>query len=158
MKIIARAKLFSTLLIFFLSSASLLAQDYYSTIGVRVGSERGLTFKQMLTPEISTEEMLVHHKDGFHVIGLAAYQLELGRNTGSYLYVGLGGHIGYRDLLNAEKTARPMGGVDAVLGFEYVFPRSPLVFSVDMKPQLELIGGVVPSGNHAAVSLRYIIN
>lgn len=149
----------STLILFLsLTFSSLLAQDYSFSIGARVGSERGISVKHVYDSPIATEGMLVHHKDGIHLIGLAEYQVSLGRHSDSYLFFGLGGHAGYQDLLDQSKSPVAVAGLDAILGFEYVFPRTPLVFAIDMKPQLELLGGIVPSGNHAAVTLRYIIN
>ncbi|MEM7368443.1 MAG: hypothetical protein AAF587_07550 [Bacteroidota bacterium] len=158
MTTISYSKIYTFILFFLVSFSAIQAQDYSFSVGARIGSERGLTIKHVYDSPIATEGMLVHHKDGIHLIGLAEYQFSLGRHSDSYLFFGLGGHVGYQDLLSESKSPVPMAGVDGILGFEYVFPNAPLVFSIDMKPQLELLGGIQPSGNHAAVTLRYILN
>ncbi|MDX2249279.1 MAG: hypothetical protein SF052_20995 [Bacteroidia bacterium] len=133
------------------------AQEYTSALGLRTGSDSGISLKHFFAENTALEGMLVYRQTGFRVVGMVEQQFFLGRHSSSALYFGLGGHLGYSGLVAPEQTPRQVAGLDFLVGFEYVFPHSPLVFAFDLKPLVELRYDPVFSGNNAAVSLRYII-
>lgn len=140
-----------------LSTTFVYSQEYFSAIGARTGSDTGISLKHFFTETTAFEGMMVYRQTGFRAVALAEQHLFLGRKSSSALYFGIGGHFGYSGLVVPEQTPRQVAGVDFLIGFEYVFPHSPLVFAFDLKPLFELRYDPVFSGNNAAVSLRYII-
>ncbi|MEZ4772815.1 MAG: hypothetical protein R3D00_06485 [Bacteroidia bacterium] len=152
--------LFVSLTFFFfinLSHTFVFSQEYISAIGARTGSDTGISLKHFFAESSAFEGMLVYRQTGVRVVALAEQHLFLGRRANSALYFGIGGHFGYSGLVVPEQTPRQVAGVDFLVGFEYVFPHSPLVFAFDLKPLFELRYDPVFSGNNAAVSLRYTI-
>lgn len=138
-------------------SFSLSAQEYSLAAGGRLGSANGLSVRGMFSDYAAGEAIFAYRQGGLRAIGLLMCQRELGRRSGSFIYIGAGGHAGAAGFLSEGGSPVAVYGADAVIGFEYVFPHAPFSFSLDYKPEAELRGGFRFSGNNAGVSLRYII-
>ncbi|MDW3645580.1 MAG: hypothetical protein R8P61_00785 [Bacteroidia bacterium] len=145
-------------LILFLLSGNISAQEYQQSIGLRYGSTKGITYKAFMAEYTAFEGMVVYHKEGFRGIGYIQQHLALGRRSSSYLYIGIGGYAGVTALLDEFPGQNNVAGVSALVGFEYVHPRSNVSFSFDINPAYELIQEKRLSGNQAAFSIRYLIN
>jgi len=140
-------------------SASLHAQPYDQSIGVRVGSANGVSYQKFLgRSHNALEAMLVYRRGGARLIGMMEHHIELGRRTDTYLYVGIGGHVGANGVLHTDEFNKTVYGVDFMAGLQYVFPYSPIAVSVDLKPMIELNGGMVFSGNNLGASLRITLD
>ncbi|MEL6673110.1 MAG: hypothetical protein AAFR61_12995 [Bacteroidota bacterium] len=147
---------FALISLFLLSSFSFsFAQPYQGSIGARTGSATGLSLKQFVAEYSAVEGLLVWRRDGIRLIGLFEQHLVLTRDGSSLLYGGIGGHVGWTGLISDTNIPQRAYGVDFVLGLSYVFPRSPITLSVDVKPMFELYRGNRFSGNNAGVTLRY---
>lgn len=142
----------------FLPNQSISAQDYTQALGLRFGSTKGLTYKNFVGDSQALEGMIVYHQDGFRGIGLFEQHFFLGRNSNSAIYLGIGGYAGVTALLDDYPGKLNVAGVSAILGFEYTFPHSNLIFALDLNPAYELIQSSGLSGNQAAVSLRYMLD
>ncbi|MEL6649311.1 MAG: hypothetical protein AAFQ87_00755 [Bacteroidota bacterium] len=153
----ARLLLLSTLLSV-LSLSSLKAQDYDTAIGIRLGSANGVSLKHFVNQSTAVEGMLVYRRNGFRLIGMAVGHVPLGRNTDTYLYFGGGGHVGYNNLLNAERSHYQVAGIDGMLGIEFGLPNHNASLAFDIKPMYELMGGRGFSGNNGGVTLRFWLN
>ncbi|MEZ4826901.1 MAG: hypothetical protein R3C61_11560 [Bacteroidia bacterium] len=131
---------FSLLLTIFFNLLALrvFSQEYYSAIGLRTGSDTGISLKHFFASSAAFEGMIVYRQTGFRAVALAEQHFFMGRHSQSAIYLGLGGHFGYSGLVVPEELPRQVAGVDFLIGFEYVFPHSPLVFAFDLKPLFEL--------------------
>ena len=145
---------FSLPLLVFCFISSLYAQPYHAAAGIRVGSANGFSYKQFIGESTAVEALAVYRREGFRAIALFQQHLEVASNT--YMFLGIGGHGGYTGLLGETQfsTPRPVWGVDAEFGFEYVFPYSPLSLGLSLKPMFELYKQRTFSGNNAGLSLR----
>lgn len=133
-------------------------QAYLSSLGFRTGSATGLAYKQFLSPTFAAEAQVVYRQEGAQLVLTFQPHMELGRRSGMFLYGGVGAHAGFRGLFVPEIARQPVWGVDAIVGFEYVSESQPFAFSFDIKPALEMASGRgVLSGNHAGVTLRYLL-
>ena len=154
------------LLILLMSSTSLLyAQDYTTSLGVRIGGwENGVTLKHMLGDGGALEAILSSRYRGYNIAGLYEIQNEIPDVDGLYWYVGGGAHVGqynsryytvYNTTTNRNYTVI---GIDGILGVEYVFEDYPFNVSLDWKPVFNLINaGNYPFwGDSGALSVRYI--
>ena len=149
------ATLFFTLAGFCLTP-TLQAQPYTSSLGLRVGSVNGVSWQQFWgRSHTGMELMLAYHRGGLRSIGLITQHISLGRRSDSYLYFGVGGHAGVDGWLRSEDHPVPTYGLDAMLGFSYVFPFTPIAVSLDVKPAYELHGRPTFSGNQVGASVRF---
>ena len=153
------SRLFAAVLFLLLcSQADLKAQEYDKSIGVRYGSTKGISFKGFMNEATAFEGMAVYHQNGFRGIALIEQHISPGRNSNTLLYAGIGGYAGVTALLDEFPGQNNVAGITAILGFEYVLPRSNISFSFDLNPAYELIQDTGLSANQAAVSLRYLID
>lgn len=156
MSVFSRA--FVIILLSILSLSTLFAQDYSTAFGIRTGSSSGVNVKHFFGNTTAFEGMMVYHRTSIRAVGLLEQHFFLGRRSSSSIYLGVGGHGGYAGIFDPELTNGPVYGIDFILGFEYVFPHSPMVLSLDMKPLLEFRRGSLFSGNNGGVSLRFIVD
>ena len=136
------------------SNGKLHAQEYDRGIGIRLGTANGISYKQFVGSNTAIEGLFVYRRGGTRVTALVEQHLFLDRS--SSLYLGVGGHAGYNGWLLENAQSSPAWGLDAEIGFEYVFPYSPLSFGVHVKPMVELHKGTVFSGNNAGFTLRLL--
>ncbi|MEM6801674.1 MAG: hypothetical protein AAF696_09750 [Bacteroidota bacterium] len=140
------------------TQTALQAQEYDKSIGLRYGSTKGVSFKGFMNEATAFEGMVVYHRDGFRGIALIEQHISPGRNSNTLLYAGIGGYAGVTALLDEFPGQNNVAGLTAIIGFEYVLPRSNVSFAFDLNPAYELIQDTGLSANQAAVSLRYLID
>jgi len=136
------------------------AQPYEKSLGIRVGSANGLSYQQFFgRSHTGMETLLVYRRGGARVIGMFTQHIPLGgRSSDTYLYFGLGGHVGMNGFFFEEEYNKSVTGVDAMAGFMYSFYHSPISVSIDIKPMVELWGTRTISGNNAGFTLRYTLD
>ncbi len=139
----------------FFSLTTLSAQDYDTSIGIRLGSANGISVKHFVNQATAVEGLLVYRRNGFRLVGMAVQHIPLGRKTDTYLYFGGGAHVGYNNLLVTERDSYEVGGIDALLGIEFGLPRLDASLAFDIKPMYELWGGKGFSGNNGGVTMRF---
>ncbi len=136
------------------------AQDYNTGIGIRAGTSNGLTVKHFIGTNKVIEGIVTTRWQGYNFTGL--YQIykqafEVDRLNWFY---GFGGHVGsyrgenHRQIDNDEQYW--LFGIDGIIGMEYNFVNIPFNISLDWKPAIDIYGGLFPSGDELAFSIRYI--
>jgi len=141
---------------FLCTTALLLAQSYDSALGIRLGTEWGLTFKQRMAKRATLEGILQHNnkREETTITVLAEkHNPIIIRNVNIYYGGGLhkgwvaqNDEVGYEDPFGLTF----IGGAEASLGRINV--------SWDFKPAINLIGGERTVYAETAVSIRYVIN
>lgn len=149
------------LFIFLLSSAFLSAQSYDAALGLRLGTEWGVT-AQVRLPFVQK-----------NFVGEAILQSSLQRDEGLFtllgkqhrpllsrrlnLFYGAGLHTGWNNEIDAESGQKASGpfGVTGVVGAEMTIGKVNL--SYDFKPAVNLSGGNSVLYTQTAVSVRYVI-
>lgn len=139
--------------LFFLLSNISFAQYETTSVGLRVGSGVGISLKQMLGEHAAVEGIAMYRRGGVRGVVLAKAQVEIGRSD-TYFFIGGGGHIGVNRLFVPEMTNQTVLGLDGIIGLEYHFPYQNMIFSVDLKPMVEILQNWAFSGNCGAVTLR----
>lgn len=165
-------QLFFLLIGLILSSTTLSAQDYKTSLGLRISPYYGVTFKHFIKSDRALEAILSTRKGGVSFTGL--YEVHTPAFSANRLqaFGGIGGHINiFRDRYNdfwdwdndkydnrirLDDEHRLSIGIDMILGLEYTFTDLPFNLSVDWKPALNLIGDYGISANQFALSFRFI--
>lgn len=149
-------KLFFTAVLMTAFATTLHAQQYNTSLGVRLGYDSGVTLKHFFAPSSAGEFILAASPNYFLLTGLYEYQQPIPNAPGLDWYVGIGAHIGgihkHRDLYSNAF----LFGADLIGGIEYVFPSAPFNVSLDWKPSFNFTNGYNDywfSG--FALSLRY---
>ena len=142
----------------FLASSQVKAQDYEKAIGVRLGFDNGVTYKQFITSISAIEGLAYFGNNYFSLTALYeinndnAFEVE-----GLNWYYGAGGHIGFISKKKEGSDEQDfILGADGIVGIEYNFENAPFNVSLDWKPQINLIGGGGFVGNTGALSVRYL--
>lgn len=141
-----------------ISFATCQAQSYDMAVGARVGSGHGINIKAFMGPTLAVEGVLLYRKGGLRSILMLEQHFALGRRSNTALYIGGGAHYGFNGILHSERFNKMVAGVDMVFGLEYTFPHNPVVFGVELKPMVELLGEPTLSGNNGGLFLRLILD
>ncbi len=136
-----------------LSTFSLSAQHLPSSLGLRVGSGAGISYKHMASDRAAIEGILMYRRGGLRLVGLLEAEVEVGRSN-TFFFIGGGGHVGINRLQHPEINPYKVVGLDGIIGLEYIFPRNGMILSVDLKPMVEILQGWKFSGNSGGISLR----
>ncbi len=151
-------------IIFVGSSSVISAQDYEASIGLRLGFNQTVTYKQFMGRDFPLEGLLGLYRNGFRATLLAErHNPETFGVDGLSWYYGAGGHVGtHRWVANFGNSgdqytgSQLVVGIDGIIGIEYTAKEVPLNFSLDVKPTFELVGwNGYDTG--AAFSIRYIL-
>jgi hypothetical protein len=140
----------------------------YSTgIGIRGGSEAGLSLKQFISQRsaleaiISTSLLTDRTNKGLSATLLWERHQTIGDIQGFLWFFGAGGHVGFyntegnRTIFSRSGDGFVSVGLDAILGAEYKIPPVPITIGVDVKPSIGLRG--TPTGFFdAAVTARFV--
>lgn len=127
------------------ATKGLIAQDFKTSIGARLGSPLGGSFRQYLSENISGELIGgLKFIDGtaFMVTLLGAYHIPIS-DTGFDFYINAGPSVGIGTEL--------LIGATLGLGLEYRFEGQPFAISIDMLPTV----GSLKTYGYSAVTLRY---
>ena len=148
-------KLLPCLIVFNLllfAAQSLKAQTYQTAFGLKFGGyENGLSAKYFSTKDVSLEGVLGIRSHGIVFTGLYEINQSAFNLAELKFYYGAGAHIGsigngsYQRIGTSSQDYNNgnslLLGADAVVGLEYVIPKSPIAVSLDLNPRLELASG-----------------
>ena len=162
--------------LFCLAGASVQAQEYKTSIGLRFGSPWAASFKYNLTETSTVEAMLGYRRSligtivglGYSSVNIGAlYQInneiDIDDIDGFRWYYGGGGSVyfwSYDDnFVGAEAYNSLTIGIHGTLGLDYAFEDAPINLSLDWMPTF-IIGDGYRTGFRAgfyALSARYIL-
>jgi hypothetical protein len=139
---------------------------YQNGIGVRLGSQSGLSYKHFLHEANALEVLLTTHYDQKGLLGTILYEWHRNAFDAKNLlwFYGGGAHAGtykYKDYYSVSDDRYkkdgyfPVVGIDVILGLEYKIPSLPLAISADFKPSIHVIGGKTGAVD-GALTLRYV--
>jgi hypothetical protein len=126
------------------------AQNYQFAAGLKFGGyENGLSGKYFMTKDVALEGILGFRSGGVVITGLYEINMIAFDVPELKFYYGAGAHIGainhsYKRLGTSDRDEignQLLLGADGVIGLEYVIPKSPIAFSLDLNPRLELAHG-----------------
>jgi hypothetical protein len=143
-------------LLFLVVSASIAQPIYDRSAGVRLGVTSGFTFKKFFTPDEALEVILSGRREGIQLTTMYQFHqpLELSFNENFYFLYGIGGHVGYENYDNLNKTIVTADlsryifedksyfviGADAIVGVEFRWLSVPCTIGFDIKPYFNFIG------------------
>ena len=150
-----------------------LSAQYTAAIGMRTGGTRGVTAKYFYKPAVAADGILGTFENGFSLTALIEKYDPIYVVRGLYGYYGAGTHLAIyngnsrydryynyigRDV--ASRKANELGfGINIIFGVEYRMPYGiPLIFTVDMKPFVEVgTGGHVSVAPDPSVGIKFMI-
>lgn len=171
-------KLILLLTLFFGLAYNSQAQDYKTSLGLRIGWGYGFTVKHFLSEKIAIEGIAStryfgkaklgksgyfgHSSRGVNITGLVEWHFPIGDIAGFQWFVGGGAHIGIwrgdNDHPNyPEDRNYFVVGLDAIGGVQYTLPKKPWTFQVDIKPVINLVSGVNIWADEIGITARYVI-
>jgi hypothetical protein len=119
---------------------SLVAQDYSSGIGLRLGLYSGLTYSKKMGDVKQLEIIAGTRRSGFRGTALLKWVKPLGDIDGMHWCYGIGGHIGFFNFESAGAIINNTNiGADGVLGIEYYIPNSRFSVGADYKLGFDLV-------------------
>lgn len=126
------------------------SQDYKTAGGFRGGESYGFTLRYFENETTAFEGLLSFREQGMqlHVLKETFMPVFLSHTSHMFLYKGYGAHLGYgsnRDYFNGRYSffltnRRPIAGLDAIVGLEYIINKWNMSASLDFKPYAE-VGG-----------------
>jgi hypothetical protein len=143
--------------ILFLSfcSLSLSAQNYKAAVGIRLGTEIGITGKYRIGERSTLEGMLQtsfrYPSSQFSLLYERHYPII---TKGLNMYLGIGPHIGWYAPPETTQTDIKLG-ISPIAGAELTLGKFNI--SWDMKPTVNLKGGYRILELETAISVRYIL-
>lgn len=133
------------------SKAQIYKPDYQYSIGLKFGGyENGISGKYFMNDNTSLEGLIGFRTNGLVFTGLYELNQQAFSMEGFRFYYGFGAHIGaigagvYKRFNGGNEyynSSQILLGADGVVGLEYVIPQSPIAFSLDLNPRLELASG-----------------
>ncbi|OCX50961.1 hypothetical protein BEL04_19775 [Mucilaginibacter sp. PPCGB 2223] len=136
--------------LFLFAAQSVSAQTYQTAFGLKFGGyENGISAKYFSTKDISLEGVLGFRSHGIVFTGLYEINQTAFDLAELKFYYGAGAHIGsisssYQRIGSSSQDYNGNSlllGADAVVGLEYVIPKSPIAISLDLNPRIELASG-----------------
>jgi hypothetical protein len=144
------------------SAQVVLAQDYTTAFGVRLGASNGLTLKHFTKSDVALEGILSFRYRGFNFTGLYEKHFsEVFKVNRLNWFIGGGANIGvidrnrYRWYDERDDGNVVMLGIDGIIGLEYNFEEVPLNISLDWKPVINLTD-VYFWADEIGLSVRYV--
>ncbi len=140
-----------------LFSGNLIAQDYNSSVGVRLAFGLTATYKKEFKENTYLE---LYGGFGYHTIfggGALEIHKEIEDVDHLYWYYGAGAFAGYYSSNLISDNYFYMG-INGVIGVDYSFEEIPLNVSVDWMPGFRLVGGFTPTFLGGGLSARYILS
>ncbi len=141
------------------------AQDYNSSVGMRLSWGGLLSYKHKLSETIYGEGILSIRWGGPTLTALLERRQLAFEIDGMFWYAGGGLHLGYHGRNNVYNPAEGSNdelqinlGMDLVGGIEYSLRSFPLTFSADYKPAFYFTGERWFVAEGLGLSVRYIIN
>jgi hypothetical protein len=122
-------------------------QDYKTAVGAKFGGyENGPSVKYFTTADIAIEGIIGFRQHGVVVTGLYEFNLPAFNVAGLKFFYGGGAHVGgtgagvYENFDGHNESynnGHVLLGIDGVVGFEYIIPKTPIGISVDVDPRIE---------------------
>ncbi len=144
------------------------AQPYENALGVRGGTQQGITWKSF-RDELNAFDIILGTRNqgentlGFRITGLYLIHAPAFDVDHLYWFYGAGGHIGFSNHHDDEFFTRndrggPFFGIDGTLGLEYHIQDIPFTVGIDLKPSLSISENELYFGGlfGAALSIRYV--
>lgn len=153
-----------------LTGATLLkAQQGQTGVGLRLGTDPGITVKHFVRENGAIEGILHTGYRGLMITGLYEWHTPISSAPGLKFYAGLGAHLGafdhYRryyyyhgnhyDVVVAERRGASVGP-DGIIGLEYDFTEIPLNLGLDIKPAIDFHEDHVHTYVDGALSVRVL--
>ena len=157
LKEIMMKKILAITFVMLISIAINAQSDYERAIGLRLGFDNGITYKQFITSISAIEALAYFGNNSWNFTGL--YEIN---NENAFQvdrldwYYGAGGHIGFYNSKLEGNDGSFLFGVDGIIGIEYNLEQVPINLSLDWKPQINIIGGTGFVGDTGALSVRYM--
>lgn len=147
------------------------AAGQQDAIGIRLGTDPGITYKHYFANNGGIELMLHTGYRGLLFTGLYEWHLPFPSAPGLYGVLGVGGHIGVWDRVLVYRRKGPPGrieriyvypgspslGVDGLFGIEYRFAGAPVNLGFDLKPSIDIYRAHPYGLIDAALSVRFRI-
>ena len=137
-------------------SASVLAQDYDKSIGVRFGGSATLTYKQFLSAsnavqiDLGLSNLFGEGSTGLLISGTYLWNWDT-KVQGLSLYAGPGASVGmYLGTASAFAIS-----IDGLAGVEYKIASVPVAISLDYRPQFFLTQSAGFYGAGVALGVKY---
>lgn len=153
----------------FAGTTQLQAQQGQTGVGIRLGSDPGITVKHFVRQNGAIEGILHTGYRGLQITGLYEWHTPISSAAGLKFYAGVGGHIGFFDHYvwhrhphhNHDEDFihhhnRVSIGPDGIIGLEYDFTEIPLNLGLDIKPSLDFHDGHAHTYVDGALSVRVL--
>lgn len=133
------------------------AQNYKTGIGIRGGTQNGISVKHFVSEKGAIEAIVATRWEGFYAIGLyerIGTYFEVPGFTWAY---GAGAHVGFLGGSNSrfdDNEDHTVAGADFLFGLEYKFQGAPISIGLDWKPQYDFIGDTYFVWDDAAFTVR----
>lgn len=151
-------KMFFTAFSIMVVTSTLNAQNYNTSLGVRLGYDSGLTLKHFFTPENATEFILSISPRYFQLTGMYEYQQPVPGSSDLSWVVGVGAHLGGIHHDKDKYRSNLLLGVDLMAGLEYSIAQTPYAVGLDWKPSFNFTNSYNDYWlNGFALSLRYTL-
>ena len=147
-------KKFSFLLLLALIAQVGIAQSYNTALGLRLGTEWGITLQQRIAPKVTVEGILqssIQRNESTFTALIEQHNSILTKRFN--VYYGAGLHKGW--VTGNDATYSNPFGVTAILGGEFTIARFNI--SYDFKPSFNLSGGEKKVYTHTGISIRYVL-
>jgi hypothetical protein len=130
------------------------AQSYNTALGLRLGTDWGLSLRQRLVQNVSSELLLQSslQRDETQLTLMGVWHKPLLTRRLNFYY-GLGFHKGW--VGDTTQGYKDPFGIDAMAGLEFTIFRLNLTY--DFKPAINLVGGEKPFYLQTGISLRYVL-
>jgi hypothetical protein len=130
------------------SFSNLSAQDYKTSLGVRLSSSNAkqnnsVSIKQFITDKMAIEGLFTFG-DPLALGALVEMHKPLAPAGLKYFY-GAGGYISFDKKINpvtSKSTTDPNFGAQGIIGLDYKFNNIPLNISLDWKPELNIVSEI----------------
>ena len=138
-----------------LFATGLFAQNYHKSVGLRIGTEIGASYKQFFSPKHALEGILdlnIFHGNTMNLAVTGLYEFHFNVDVdGLSLYVGPGASVG---AMLGDNSGLYLA-INGVAGIEYKLYNVPVALSLDWLPAVAIIhnAGFFPGG--LGLTVRY---
>ncbi len=146
--------LFVIALLYFSNHA--VAQSYTTSLGIRLGTDWGLTVQQRIAKRLTIEGIAQSSLSREEVLltGMVEHHFPLVAKRFNF-YTGAGMHKGWRTSVDENNTYKNPIGVSLVGGVEITLAK--LNVSWDFKPVVNVSGGEKSFYSQTGISVRYVL-
>ncbi|MCB0650509.1 MAG: hypothetical protein KDC85_04475 [Saprospiraceae bacterium] len=137
-------------------SFQLASQSYDISMGVRLGTDKGITYKQRIAKRVTLEGIIQSsfQREEAMVTLLAEKHMPFITRRVNF-YTGGGFHKGWLSIPESNLPVKDPFGVTLIAGLEFTAAR--INVSWDFKPAINIVGGEKRIYSQTGVSVRYVI-